>query len=1547
MTTSTSVHSNAFNFMSFLQNGVDPRTGQYTISINLPDVKTNDLRGPGVPLPLVYNPLNTQNSGFGLGWNLQLSQYTPGNQMLSLSTGETFKITGTVGDQLDMKEKKLDSFHFYKESEARYRVMHKSGLVEILEVLGNAQNRVALPVEIHAPEGHKVTLDYKQFGSAHMILSSIKDDAGQTLLLVNNIDTSVEVLLQPYAGPDGGPLARFVMTLGGSDRRVSKITLPTENEASWRFGYFLKNGHLCISSVETPTGAREEIEYKDLGHQFPAGGPDQPLPRVTDHRTYPGFGQPTVDVRYTYKNDKSEEPNFLGFGLPLNWLNDGTDNLYRHIGSYEYVSVETLWVEGQAARAIERKFNQFHLLTRETTTQNNHVQTVDSTYHLTDGVSFEQQPRNFQLPKEVKTTWSISNNPLDRSESVRTTYDIYGNLLDQTQANGIVETSTWYPAEGADGCPPDPEGFVRQMKDQTITPAAPNGKAPILRTTYRYKALPALAGSELKNWLTVERQTLVQLEGIKETELQRTVFEHTNDPTNPFLHGRVKQQTVTMNSKPTITAYAYSKLDSPELKESVLQTVETLTGFDHGLSGKNVEKVITLQRSLLTGQDLLNLDDNDVEIRYTYDPLRRVIRETVAPGKPSEAFRRYEYSLCANTGDQAEQWLFDVKAVKTCTRFDGLNRAIYEERDDADTPGRVGVPRQTYAATYDAWGNLSEETEHDWLGEEKRVLTSRFEYDDWGQQRCVTGPDGVKTYEETDPIGTDEWKGPIQRSWREGSGPDPMVSGVTETWLNLFEKPARTERFDLASNRVSLHQYQYDGLGRTTEESVGFGNVVRKTLYSYDYFDRMIETTLPGNAVVRREYAEHSQEDLPTSITVNGKLLGLQVFDGLDRMIESTTGGRKQLFSFEPGQTQPKTVTTPSGQVIEYDYQPELGTEPVRRRLPVNGGAKGEFEEGTYEYDPKNARLTFCEEQGIALTREYFSTGEIKSEKRVGEVGEYTMHYRYSRLGRLIGYIDVLGQEQSYQYDDKARLERTQLSTTTSTFTYDSLGQTATINTSDGGQRVGITLKYDEFGRETLRTFDLNGVSQELKQVYNDVDGLKQRTLTEGAEVLRDESYEYDPRGRLTKYTCTGTQPPIDPYGKAIMSQLFVFDALDNLTAVVTAFSGGSNRATYKYSTQDPAQLASVTNTHECYPPEIKLFYSLDGHLISDEVGRTLEYDALGRLTDVSGLPGETPSHYRYDPLNTVVGQDDEQRYYQDGELATRIQGEQRNTVMRANGNALAERQEGADPKYLMLASDHKNSVLCEVSQAGRKGIAYTAYGEAMVSGSLGYNGEARESQTGRYLLGNGYRAYNPVLMRFHSPDSLSPFEEGGLNSYMYCEGNPVDFVDPSGNRSFFAWLRDTLFSKSPKPIPKSAPKPTSKSAPNTATLVSSPAKSSKHESKPTFDNRGFNELPKWPTIWKQRGSQDQLGRTMVERMPSSTGQGSNLLGGFNGRDDVEFTSSRSPRANISKPSPKRRAKTQDPKAARTEKTVQQLRDEKWAANQKIEDIRRIEGRKQ
>ncbi|MEE1921319.1 RHS repeat-associated core domain-containing protein [Pseudomonas sp. 148P] len=66
--------------------------------------------------------------------------------------------------------------------------------------------------------------------------------------------------------------------------------------------------------------------------------------------------------------------------------------------------------------------------------------------------------------------------------------------------------------------------------------------------------------------------------------------------------------------------------------------------------------------------------------------------------------------------------------------------------------------------------------------------------------------------------------------------------------------------------------------------------------------------------------------------------------------------------------------------------------------------------------------------------------------------------------------------------------------------------------------------------------------------------------------------------------------------------------------------------------------------------------------------------------------------------------------------------------------------------------------------------------------GGLGFDGQFLESRTGHYLLGNGYRGYNPVLMRFNQPDSWSPFGSGGLNPYQYCLGDPVNHRDPTGH---------------------------------------------------------------------------------------------------------------------------------------------------------------------
>lgn len=168
---------------------------------------------------------------------------------------------------------------------------------------------------------------------------------------------------------------------------------------------------------------------------------------------------------------------------------------------------------------------------------------------------------------------------------------------------------------------------------------------------------------------------------------------------------------------------------------------------------------------------------------------------------------------------------------------------------------------------------------------------------------------------------------------------------------------------------------------------------------------------------------------------------------------------------------------------------------------------------------------------------------------------------------------------------------------------------------------------------------------------------------------------------------------------------------------------------------------------------------------------------------------------YRYDPLDRLassspVGQAALQRFYHKNRLATEIQGALRRTVFQHDDLLLAQqrRVEGV-LETTLLATDQQRSVLQLVDKAGTEPIAYSPYGyypaESGLTSLLGFNGERRDPVTGHYLLGNGYRAYNPVLMRFNSPDSLSPFGEGGLNAYGYVGGDPVGFGDETGHMPF------------------------------------------------------------------------------------------------------------------------------------------------------------------
>ncbi|VVN08981.1 hypothetical protein PS662_03749 [Pseudomonas fluorescens] len=164
---------------------------------------------------------------------------------------------------------------------------------------------------------------------------------------------------------------------------------------------------------------------------------------------------------------------------------------------------------------------------------------------------------------------------------------------------------------------------------------------------------------------------------------------------------------------------------------------------------------------------------------------------------------------------------------------------------------------------------------------------------------------------------------------------------------------------------------------------------------------------------------------------------------------------------------------------------------------------------------------------------------------------------------------------------------------------------------------------------------------------------------------------------------------------------------------------------------------------------------------------------------------------YRYDPLDRLVAnalpdEPERQRFYCKSRLATEIQGATCYSIVQSGDQLLAQQQiKGGVPETTLLVTDPQRSVLQTLHENDPpQSVAYTPYGGVFLNALfslLGFNGERRDPVTGHYLLGNGYRAFNPVLTRFNSPDTFSPFGTGGLNTYAYCLGDPVNWDDRTG----------------------------------------------------------------------------------------------------------------------------------------------------------------------
>lgn len=172
--------------------------------------------------------------------------------------------------------------------------------------------------------------------------------------------------------------------------------------------------------------------------------------------------------------------------------------------------------------------------------------------------------------------------------------------------------------------------------------------------------------------------------------------------------------------------------------------------------------------------------------------------------------------------------------------------------------------------------------------------------------------------------------------------------------------------------------------------------------------------------------------------------------------------------------------------------------------------------------------------------------------------------------------------------------------------------------------------------------------------------------------------------------------------------------------------------------------------------------------------------------------------HYAYDPLDRHVRRGgseglETQLFYNNDRVAIEIKGDITCRIFETKDAVLAQHTYTAGTvDTTLITHDDKRSTLATLKGEQHNAIAYTAAGFSPSDEHrvLGFNGEHDDKTTGHYLLGNGYRAFNPVLMRFNSPDSWSPFGEGGINAYAYCAGDPVNRTDPEGH----AWGQNSFF---------------------------------------------------------------------------------------------------------------------------------------------------------
>jgi len=595
-----------------------------------------------------------------------------------------------------------------------------------------------------------------------------------------------------------------------------------------------------------------------------------------------------------------------------------------------------------------------------------------------------------------------------------------------------------------------------------------------------------------------------------------------------------------------------------------------------------------------TGNKLSSTDGKGNTIKYEYDVLDRLIKET----NPDNSFRTYKYD--------------DVNNILKVQNANGNKLTYY----------------------YDALGNLSKVIEP-----EKNNELVKMEYDE--NENLVSQTDGNKNpkklaYDELtrltgvtrlDSSGKvlEDTKVAYDEAFLEKSGKFFFQITVTQKgdrqdrvnnyYYDTYDRLAKIGRMN--GGKEEFARYTFDYLGNQVE-TVDFAG--QKSSAQYDALGRLVKEVDPENSVTKYKYDQL------------GNLLAVTNSVNQTSYFEYDSLGRKiiEKAPFEVGKYS----------VVKYYYD---NNGNLKRTIDPDGFATKQY------YDNRNfltatERLINSNKSNITKyehDNEGNTTRVIKGLNSFNDTDSVHYDYQYDDLNRLEMMTDALGKKTYYQYDNNGNLvkltDRNKVETTYScdgmnrliykknskdgekndvTITIDKLGQTTQMSDASGT----TIFNYDQIGR--LTTIDYgNGIRQ--KYDYDKADRISNMLVMQGSIKHINLNYEYDKTGRLTAVRDNGRK-----FG-------YQYNAIGLLMEETNGITGIKSEYQY-YPSGNIKNLRHFSGNSLDSSYDYK--YDLRGNQIQKDEGTGTTkyyYDALSRVKTVL-MPNERVQNYEYDDLDNI-----------------------------------------------------------------------------------------------------------------------------------------------------------------------------------------------------------------------------------------------------------------------------------------------------------------------